>query len=354
MPLSYMRILLATAQVPFLRGGAEAHAESLSAALSAGGHQVELVRIPFKWDPPEKILDHALACRLLDLSECSGLSVDRLIALKFPAYLLPHPNKVVWILHQHRSAYELWDAPFGSDLICEPEGAAVREAIRQMDRVCLREARAIFANSSRVAQRLWEYCRLSARPLYHPPPDSENFYMREAEDFFYFPSRLTPIKRQKLVLEALPLCRQPVRVFFSGSPDHPDFAQELAREALSLEQKDRVRWLGSVSEETKRELYARCLGVLFPPFDEDYGYVPLEAMLSAKPVITCKDSGGPLEFVRHEQTGLVVDPTPEALAAAMDLLWKERGFAQKLGEEGRRYYESLGISWGKVLEALLA
>ena len=39
------------------------------------------------------------------------------------------------------------------------------------------------------------------------------------------------------------------------------------------------------------------LGVIFPPLDEDYGYVTLEAMLAAKPVITCTDSGGPLEFV---------------------------------------------------------
>jgi glycosyltransferase involved in cell wall biosynthesis len=114
-----------------------------------------------------------------------------------------------------------------------------------------------------------------------------------------------------------------------------------------------VEWLGQVSEEEKRALYAHALGVVFPPVDEDYGYVTLEAMLAAKPVITCTDSGGPLEFVRHGETGWIAEPTPEALAVALDRLWEERPRAKAMGAAGRAHYESLGISWTTVVERLL-
>ena len=84
-------------RVPFIRGGAEVHAEGLRDALRRFGHEAEILAIPFKWYPPEKILDHMLACQLLDVSEVAGTPVDRVIGLKFPAYLIPHPNKVLWI-----------------------------------------------------------------------------------------------------------------------------------------------------------------------------------------------------------------------------------------------------------------
>ena len=114
-----------------------------------------------------------------------------------------------------------------------------------------------------------------------------------------------------------------------------------------------VEWLDWISEEQKRELYANCLGVLFPPMDEDYGYVTLEAMLSSKPVITCADSGGPLEFVVDRQTGLVADSVPEPLARAMDAVWADRRCAAAMGEAGRARYADLKISWENVVERLL-
>jgi hypothetical protein len=67
-----LRILIATVRVPFVNGGAEIHAEGLCRALREAGHQAEIIAIPFKWYPPERILDQMLACRLLDLSETVG------------------------------------------------------------------------------------------------------------------------------------------------------------------------------------------------------------------------------------------------------------------------------------------
>ena len=129
-----MRIVIATVQIPFVSGGAEAHAAGLKDALVREGHEAEIVTVPFNPAEPERIADQMLACRLLDLSEIHGTRVDRLIGLKFPAYLIPHPNKVVWVLHQHRAAYDLWNYPF-EDLNASPRGVLVREAVRRGDQL---------------------------------------------------------------------------------------------------------------------------------------------------------------------------------------------------------------------------
>jgi glycosyltransferase involved in cell wall biosynthesis len=351
-----MRILIATVQVPFVRGGAEAHAEGLRAALCAAGHEVEIVSVPFKGSPPERVVDQMLACRLLDLTESAGVPVDRVIGLKFPAYLAQHPDKVLWILHQHRSAYDLWDNTAAGDLVHSPEGPEVREAVRVADRRLLREARAVYANSRNVARRLKHYCGIRAEPLYHPPPQAEAYYCA-ADDpvpYLFCPSRLTPLKRHRLILEALARTRRDVRVRFAGRPDCPGHAEELRRRAVQLGVSSRVVWLGEVSEVEKQRQYAHSRGVVFVPVDEDYGYVTLEAMLAAKPVITCTDSGGPLEFVADGQTGRVVEPVAEALAGAFDQLWMGRDAAVCWGAAGRDRYESLGISWDNVVARLTA
>ena len=348
-----MRILILTTQTPFVRGGAEILAEQLRETLCSAGHEAELVAIPFKWYPPERILDQILSCRLLDLTESCGVSVDRVIGLKFPAYFIPHPNKVLWLLHQHRPAYDLWDHPLG-DLINYPNGALIRDAIRHMDSQLLPQSKKIFTISQNVSTRLKNFCNIDSQPLYHPPPDAEQFYCSADEGYIFFPSRLSKLKRQSLVLEALAKTTHPVRVRFAGSPDTPAYAEELAGLSRMLGVGKRVEWLGQVTEKEKQLNFAHARGVVFPPLDEDYGYIPLEAMLSSKPVITCADSGGPLEFVLNRETGLIADPTPVSLAAALDELWENPDRARVWGEAGRTRYETLGIRWSTVVERLLA
>jgi hypothetical protein len=95
------------AQVPFVHGGAELHVRQLVRELCARGYLAELVSVPFRWNPKEEILPHAAAWRLLDLSESNGRPVDLVIASKFPTYFVRHPNKIAWLIHQYRAAYEL-------------------------------------------------------------------------------------------------------------------------------------------------------------------------------------------------------------------------------------------------------
>jgi glycosyltransferase involved in cell wall biosynthesis len=264
-----------------------------------------------------------------------------------------HPNKVLWLLHQYRAAYDLWDAPIG-DLGTAPHGRATREAIRRADEALIPECRGIYTISRNVSDRLQRYNRIASRPLYHPPPGAERFREEEAEDFLYCPGRINPAKRQHLIVEALLLCREKVRVVFSGVNDSSGYAAETARSAEKGRLGDRVTWRGRVSEDDKYSLYARCRGVLVPPIDEDYGYVALEAMASAKPVITCSDSGGPLDFVHEGETGAICAPTPSSLAQAMDALWRDRARARQQGRAGLMRYRLLNLNWPDVVGQLLA
>ena len=156
------------------------------------------------------------------------------------------------------------------------------------------------------------------------------------------------------MLEALAQTRQPVQVRFSGTADHAPYLDELKALAAKLGVQQRVTWLGQVCEDEKLRTYAHALGVIYPPVDEDFGYVTLEAMLSAKPLVTCTDSGGPLEFVQDGETGLVAAPAPDALAEAMDRLWAQRATAAAMGAAARERYDGMNITWPHVVERLLA
>ncbi len=140
--------------------------------------------------------------------------------------------------------------------------------------------------------------------------------------------RLEGNKRVDLIVRALAHAGPRVRLVVAG--EGPLRAQ-LEKTAEDLRVGDRVTFTGGVSEQQLVDLYAGALAVVFPPFDEDYGYVTLEAFLARKAVITTTDAGGPLEFVEDDVTGLVCDPTPEALGSAIARLAANPHAAASLG-----------------------
>jgi glycosyltransferase involved in cell wall biosynthesis len=90
------------------------------------------------------------------------------------------------------------------------------------------------------------------------------------------------------------------------------------------------------------------------PFDEDYGYVTLEGMLSGKPVVVARDGGGAAEFITHDSEGLLVEPEPKAIAAALDSLYSDREKARALGQRGRDKLTAMDLSWANVVEKLIS
>jgi glycosyltransferase involved in cell wall biosynthesis len=344
-----MNILIATTQVPFTTGGAEAHVEGLRRALVAEGHNAEVVALPFKWYPPAEIMQSALAWRLLDLSEANGKPVDLVIGMKFPAYLVAHEHKVLWIMHQYRAAYNLWDTPF-DDLSNYPDGAQVREWIRQADNRLIPEARKVFANSKTVADRLRRYNQIESQPLYHPPPRAEALRAGEQGDYIFYPSRLEPQKRQELLIEAARFMKGPAKIVLAGSSaDSKRYESLIKQHGVG----DRVCLRGFVSESEVIDLYANALAVCYLPFDEDYGYVTLEGMLSGKPVVVASDGGGATEFIEHEREGLITQPEPRAIAECIDYLYANKQRAQTMGTRGQERLRSMNLSWKHVVESLI-
>ncbi|HEX6262258.1 MAG TPA: glycosyltransferase family 4 protein [Actinomycetota bacterium] len=349
-----MRIAVCHPQTPFTRGGAEMHMEGMVRALRADGHDVDVVTMPFKWYPPSEIVHQMASWRSVDLSEANGQRIDMVIALKFPAYLVAHERKVVWLIHQHRTAYELWDHPEYGDLRLHEDGEAVRDMIHRADRVGLSEAKRIFTNSANVRDRLRRSVGLSADVLYHRSPLCEALLEIEPGphgDHVLFPSRLEPLKRQSLAIDAMRHVRSGARLVLVGKGPGEDALRRRIAEA-GLE--DRVELAGPVPDEDLIELYRTALAVFYGPYDEDYGYVTIEAMAAGRPLVTCTDSGGPLELVRDGESGRVVASEPRAIARAIDALHEGRDEAARMGAAGRSLVEARVPPWPEVARRLLS
>lgn len=344
-----MRLALCAAQIPFLRGGAEYLCDNLYRELVQRGHEVEYVRLPFQWDPPQEIINSCLAWRLLDLTQSAGKKIDGVIATKFPSYAVKHENKVAWIIHQHRAAYDL--AGTGYDHLGSHgrTGQIVRRKIHTMDGRFLREAKGIYTISQNVSSRLWRYNQLKGEALYPPPPLAGRYLSGDYGDYAFYPSRLDPLKRQDLIIESMKYVKNDLRLKIAGSGTHLSQCMKLARD---LGVKDKVDFLGQVSDEELINLYANALCVPYVPVDEDLGFVTMESFFSSKPVITGSDSGGSLEFVKDGVNGFVVSPRPEEIASKMDALF-EGGLAQKMGEKGFSEISDMKISWDHVVSELL-
>ena len=343
-----LRICIGAVQVPFVRGGAEMLVESLRTALVERGHTVDVVTLPFKWYPSRQVVSHALAWRLLDVTESQGRPIDLFIPTKFPAYLARHPNKVTWLFHQFRQAYDLDESAF-KELTETPEDEWVKRKVRALDGSALPESRAIYTIARNVSNRLLRYNSIPSATLYPPPPLADRYSCRGYEPFVLSVGRLEAIKRVDLLLRALAVSRGGLRCVIAGTGPEETGLRALAKD-LGVDR--RVEFAGFVPAERLLELYARCGMVYYAPYDEDYGFVTLEALRSSKPVVTTVDAGGVLEFIRNEETGLVVDPEPAAVAAALVRLAGDPEDAARMGKRGRA--EVADISWDRVLEGLLA
>jgi glycosyltransferase involved in cell wall biosynthesis len=341
-----MRIALCSPQVPFARGGAEIFADDLVAELRARDHDVDLVTVPYKWYPGERVLSQAFLWRLLDLEEADGRRIDLVIATKFPSYAVRHPNKVVWLLHQFRQAYDLDRTELGQ-FGESAEDRAARRAVQRLDRVALGEARKLFATSQNVADRLERAIGLEAEVMPHPPQELP--YRTDGyEDFVLSVGRLDRAKRHDLLLEAVATDDSLRCVIVGDGPDRKRLEEVARRNGID----GRARFTGRVDQEELADLYARCLAVFYAPVDEDFGMVPFEAFLAEKPVVTTTDAGGPLEVVADRRTGLVCEPRAPALAEACAWLRGHIDDAKAWGRAGKEIARR--VSWDETIERLLA
>jgi glycosyltransferase involved in cell wall biosynthesis len=335
-----MDICVCGAQAPFVHGGAELHMENLVHALRDAGHRAELVRLPTAWDKV-RVFESALAWRLVPVD------ADVVIATNFPSYFVRHPRKVVWLFHQHRIAYDAVDSPW-SDLGLDEDSLEAQRLLTEWDNRALGEAEALFTTSGVVADRLARYNGLTGEPLYHPPPLFDSLHPGETGNYVFCPTRLEGNKRPGLLVEAMAHTSSPTRLVLAGQGT---FERDVRASIEALGVTNRVELAGFVPDARLVDLYADALAVVYAPFDEDYGYVTLQAFRAGKPVITTHDAGGTLEWVEDGVTGFVTDPTPAAIGAAVDRLANDPALAQRMGDKARARVADL--SWEPVVARLL-
>ncbi len=341
------RVLVLAVQSPFSHGGAELHVRRLTTELQRRGVEADLVTMPLIERERFDLIRSALAWRSLDLAEVAGRRVDAVIATRFPSYAARHENKVVWLIHQYRQVYDQFGTPY-SDFTSSREDQRTRETIAEIDRVGLTEARRVFANSANVAARLAKFNGIASEPLYHPPPLAGRYRSGPCGDYALSVGRLDAWKRTDLLVAALAYAPAARLTIVGRGPEE----ERLRRIAAQRGVADRIRWLDGASEEELIDLYAGARLVALAPDGEDLGYVALEAFLSGKAVLTTRDAGGPLEFVRHGETGFVVPPSAQALGEALSRAWSEEGALEELGRRGRE--EVSRLTWDSAVSTLLS
>jgi glycosyltransferase involved in cell wall biosynthesis len=341
------RICICSAQIPFAFGGTEILGESLVSNLARVGHDAELVRLPLQTQPHEELLKSCLAWRLINLDFVELDKIDLVIATRFPSYMVRQNNKVIWLVHQYRQIYDLYETPYTSFQPTSKDNE-IRKYLMDLDHVAFQEAKKIFTISRTVADRLHRWNGIHAEVLYPPVADSADFFCESYEDHVLSVARLAGNKRVHLLIEAM----QHVPDRFHAVLVGDGYARtELEDLASKLHLQDRIHFTGHLHRKEVIARYANAGAVFYGPKDEDYGFATLEAFHAHKPVITCSDSGGVLEFVNQEN-GWIAESNPESIAACIEQALTQKEECRKKGERG--YDKISSLNWNHVLDRLLS
>ena len=356
-------ILVLGVKVPFTSGGQEILVSTLIKELKKRGHQADVLELPYATLPKEILLHQAAQWRALDLTSFGDVEVDLVICTKFPTYYAKHPKKSLWLVHQHRAAYDLYASRY-SDISDDPRDEQFRRMLVEGDQKTLSECSYLAGISKNVSKRLKEFNQLDADVLYPPLPMGDRYREGEFQDYILSVGRLCTIKRIDLMIKALPIVHGHISLKIVGTPDEPGVLEYFKNEISKHHLESRVEFLGRVDDEELLTLFSNALAVYYAPHNEDYGYVTLEAFASGKPVITAHDSGGVLEFVEHNVNGMIVDPNTDSIGHGVNSLVDDKEHTMKLGKAGRAFIEEAFLpaddssnsdaGWDKVINSLLS
>lgn len=343
------RIAVVTSAPAGVEGGHLVICRALVQALREHGHEADIVTTPsypFGQQAREYFDTWRTNVRTRD-----GRRIDHVISTRYPSYAVRHPSHVCWLNHTMREYYDLWEDFRGR---LSPQGRVKegtrRLLIRAADSHCFFwHVKRMYAQSRTIQTRLRQWNRTSSQVLYPPAPPRP--YRCEAYDpFLFVVSRLAPLKRIDLILDALATpAAAGVRCVVAGEGSEET---ALRGRAARLGIGDRLSFVGRISDDTLVDYLARCRAVAFVPKQEDYGFVTVEAFSSSKPVITVTDSGGPAELVEDRVSGRVAAPSAGALAEAIADVMASAATAERLGQAGR--ITSASMRWSDVAATLAA
>lgn len=217
-----------------------------------------------------------------------------------------HTNGALHVCYCHSPANFVWrPEAYFHGWAARMAAIPLRSWLKAWDRRAAKQPDIYVATGQPVAQRIDAFYRRSAA-IIQPPVERKWFTAHRADEFFLFVGRLVPHKGAGLAIEACAQLGVPLVVAGTGRME-----QELRK--VSRGQTD---FVGYVSDDDLRSLYARARAVLVPS-EEEFGLVSLEAQAAGTPVIAY-DAGGARETVLDRVTGIRFAPqTVAGLAAAI-------------------------------------
>jgi glycosyltransferase involved in cell wall biosynthesis len=379
--------IVAPSPVPFTVGGAENLFWGLQSYINEHtAHQCELIKIASPESSLEQLIDSYARFSELNLDH-----FDCVISTKYPAWMVRHRNHVCYLQHRLRGLYDTyhftglpenvpWQHPemqgakalaHHLDCIGESDVAAVFKACKEFisskphpstlqfpgpfSRWLIHRFDALGLDPSRIVRFAAIAENVKGRRDYFPSdvpvsvihhPTRMTGFRCGSDDYLFTVSRLDGPKRIALLVEAMRHVKSDIPLLIAGTgPDERRIKGLAAGDA-------RIRFLGFVNDHEVIDYYANSLAVPFVPYDEDYGLITIEAMMSAKPVLTLTDAGGPNEFVKNGETGFSVPPDPKAIAEKIDYLCVHRAEAREMGRKAHDVVSS--ITWDRVVKGLLA
>ncbi|MGC8814644.1 MAG: glycosyltransferase family 4 protein [bacterium] len=343
------KVLILSTYVPFIYGGNVNFINWFYLKLKEYYPEflIDNILIPFS-DDPDLVLKQIEGLKNLKFNYG-----DILITSRPFSYVVEHSNKIIWFMHHLRYLYDLWDTKFNPLNKNDKKNIELRKKITEIDNKALRSAKKIFAISKNVANRLKKFNNIDAEVLYPPLFNEKQYYSESYSDYIYFPSRITGSKRQHIPIQAMKYTKTNVKLIISGNIEGKYFKNKIQPLLRDNEISSKVKIIDKyINEDEKLKLYANALAIVFTPYDEDYGYITLEAFYSKKLVITLMDSGGPTEFIENEYNGFILENDLKNLAEIFDKIYLNKDLAKKMGGNAYSYILSKKITWDTVFEKI--
>lgn len=373
--------IVAPSPVPFAIGGAEKLWWGLQNHINQyTSHQCELIKIPVKENNFWNLMDAYYRFHQLDVS-----SYDLVITGKYPSWMVRHDNHCLYMLHCLRGLYDTYhftglplefsttqkaarelldfmtndlsdidaffhllfglrnDSTIPSSVFDFP-GPFVRKIIHFLDKKAMKNVNNFAAISLTVANRK-EYFPVNADVKTIYPPSNLHSFKNSSCDYFFTASRLDEPKRVKMIVEAYLQSNTSIPLKIAGTGPAEDEIKTLAKGD------NRIEFLGYISDEELIEYYAKSYAVIFIPYEEDYGLITIEAMMSEKPVITFTDCGGVTEFVEDGKSGFISDPTTGDLKKSIEKAATSKEQIIKMGRHAKLKVKN--ITWENSVKKLL-
>lgn len=345
-------------------------------------HKAELIKLPSKENGFWELIDSYKQFYYLDLSH-----FDKIITTKYPAWMVQHPNQICYMAHRLRGLYDTYhfmklpeepnrnnpwvnkildyidssdatidgmfslleDIALHKDTIPNEHfafpGPFIRKIIHFLDTQALKKANKFYAISKTVKSRKEYFPEGAQVEVVYPPSFLPAFKQQGYDNYIFTISRLDGAKRISLIIEAMKHVKSNIHLKIAGTGPDEQKLKEMAKGD------PRIEFLGFVNDKDAIEYYSNAKGVIYIPYEEDYGLVTIEAMMSKKPVITCYDSGGTTEFVEQGITGFISHSTAEAIGNSINELAKMQ--PQELLSMGNRCFDKVkGITWQNVASSL--